>query len=221
MYDKDPVTEKRYVNKTATAEAQAKQEMVKQAFEEWVYSDEDRANDLVQIYNEKFNSVVPREYNGSSLVLSGMNPNIELRQHQKDAIARILYSNRNALIAHEVGAGKTFTLQAAGMEGKRLGLFNKSLYAVPKAILNQFAKEFLELYPSANILVATEKDFEKANRQSFFAKAVTGEYDAILMSHEQFKKIPMSQEYQETYINEQIAAQQENPEAPKKGDDCL
>ena len=195
--------EKRVFNKQQTAIAQAKQEVIRSKFEEWIWKDPDRRERLCQIYNERFNSIRPREYDGSHLTFPGMNPEIALRQHQVDAIARVLYGG-NTLLAHEVGAGKTFEMIAAAMESKRLGLCNKSLIVVPNHITEQWAGEFLQLYPSANILVATRKDFEAKNRKKFCARIATGDYDAIIIGHSQFEKIPMSIQRQAEMINRQI-----------------
>lgn len=180
-----------------------KQDSIKQAFEDWIWNDPDRREKLVNLYNRKFNSIRPREYDGSNLQFNGMNPEIKLRQHQVNAIAHVLYGG-NTLLAHEVGAGKTFEMVAAAMESKRLGLCNKSLFVVPNHIIEQFASEFLQLYPSANILVATKKDFATNNRKRFCSKIATGEYDAIIIGHSQFEKIPMSVERQVAILNEQI-----------------
>lgn len=191
------------LNKKETAIAQAKQEQIKLAFEEWIWKDPERRERLTKVYNERFNSIRPREYDGSHISFDGMNPEITLRKHQVNAIARILYGG-NTLLAHEVGAGKTFEMVAAAMESKRLGLCNKSLFAVPNHIVEQFGQEFLQLYPSANVLVTTKKDFETANRKKFCSRIATGDYDAIIISHSQFEKIPMSVERQVTIIQKQI-----------------
>lgn len=191
------------LNKKETAIAQAKQEQIKLAFEEWIWKDPERRERLTKVYNERFNSIRPREYDGSHISFDGMNPEITLRKHQVNAIARILYGG-NTLLAHEVGAGKTFEMVAAAMESKRLGLCNKSLFVVPNHIVEQFGQEFLQLYPSANVLVTTKKDFETANRKKFFSRIATGDYDAIIISHSQFEKIPMSVERQVTIIQKQI-----------------
>ena len=191
------------LNKKETAIAQAKQEQIKLAFEEWIWKDPERRERLVKSYNERFNSIRPREYDGSHITFDGMNPEITLRTHQVNAIARILYGG-NTLLAHEVGAGKTFEMVAAAMESKRLGLCNKSLFVVPNHIVEQFGQEFLQLYPSANILVTTKKDFETANRKKFCSRIATGDYDAIIISHSQFEKIPMSVERQIAIIQKQI-----------------
>lgn len=191
------------LNKKETAIAQAKQEQIKLAFEEWIWKDPARRERLVKSYNERFNSIRPREYDGSHITFDGMNPEITLRKHQVNAIARILYGG-NTLLAHEVGAGKTFEMVAAAMESKRLGLCNKSLFVVPNHIVEQFGQEFLQLYPSANILVTTKKDFETANRKKFCSRIATGDYDAVIISHSQFEKIPMSVGRQMAIIQKQI-----------------
>ena len=191
------------LNKKETAIAQAKQEQIKLAFEEWIWKDPERRERLTKFYNERFNSIRPREYDGSHISFDGINPEITLRKHQVNAIARILYGG-NTLLAHEVGAGKTFEMVAAAMESKRLGLCNKSLFVVPNHIVEQFGQEFLQLYPSANVLVTTKKDFETANRKKFCSRIATGDYDAIIISHSQFEKIPMSVERQVTIIQKQI-----------------
>ena len=191
------------LNKKETAIAQAKQEQIKLAFEEWIWKDPERRERLTKVYNERFNSIRPREYDGSHISFDGMNPEITLRKHQVNAIARILYGG-NTLLAHEVGAGKTFEMVAAAMESKRLGLCNKSLFVVPNHIVEQFGQEFLQLYPSANVLVTTKKDFETANRKKFCSRIATGDYDAIIISHSQFEKIPISVERQVTIIQKQI-----------------
>lgn len=191
------------LNKKETAIAQAKQEQIKMAFEEWIWKDPERRERLVKSYNEKFNSIRPREYDGSHISFDGINPEITLRKHQVNAIARILYGG-NTLLAHEVGAGKTFEMVAAAMESKRLGLCNKSLFVVPNHIVEQFGQEFLQLYPSANVLVTTKKDFETANRKKFCSRIATGDYDAVIISHSQFEKIPMSAERQIAMIQKEI-----------------
>ena len=191
------------LNKKETAIAQAKQEQIELAFEEWIWKDPERRERLTKVYNERFNSIRPREYDGSHIKFDGMNPEITLRTHQVNAIARILYGG-NTLLAHEVGAGKTFEMVAAAMESKRLGLCNKSLFVVPNHIVEQFGQEFLQLYPSANILVTTKKDFETANRKKFCSRIATGDYDAVIISHSQFEKIPMSVERQVAIIEKQI-----------------
>jgi putative helicase len=191
------------LNKKETAIAQAKQEQIKTAFEEWIWTDPERRQRLCKMYNEKFNSIRPREYDGSHIRFDGMNPEIKLRKHQINGIARILYGG-NTLLAHEVGAGKTFTMVAAAMEAKRLGLCNKSMFVVPNHIVEQFSSEFLQLYPSANILVTTKKDFETGNRKKFCSRIATGDYDAVIISHSQFEKIPMSVERQTQILQKQI-----------------
>ena len=191
------------LNKKETAIAQAKQEQIKLAFNDWIWSDPERRERLVRVYNERFNSIRPREYDGNHINFDGMNPEITLRPHQINAIARILYGG-NTLLAHEVGAGKTFEMVAAAMESKRLGLCSKSLFVVPNHIVEQFGSEFLQLYPSANILVTTKKDFETANRKKFCSRIATGDYDAIIISHSQFEKIPMSIGRQIAIIQKQI-----------------
>ena len=196
-------TERRVLNSKETTLAQQKQQVIKDAFKDWLWKDHQRRETLVAKYNELFNSIKPREYDGSHLTFPGMNPEIELRQHQRDAIARILYGG-NTLLAHEVGAGKTFTMAAAAMEAKRLGLCSKPMFVVPNHLTEQWASEFLRLYPSANILVTTKKDFEKANRQKFCARIATGGYDAVIIGHSQFEKIPVSQERQEQLLQDQI-----------------
>lgn len=195
--------EKRVLNRNETTLAKQKQQAIKDAFRDWVWSDPDRRKELVDRYNALFNSTRPREYDGSHITFSGMNPEIQLRPHQTDAIAHILYGG-NTLLAHEVGAGKTFEMVAAVMESKRLGLCNKALFAVPNHLTEQWASEFLRLYPSANILVATKKDFETKNRKRFCARIATGDYDAIIMGHSQFERIPVSLERQERLLQEQI-----------------
>lgn len=194
----------RVLNKKETAIAQAKQDSIKQAFLDWVWNDPERREYLTRLYNDRFNSIRPREYDGSHLNFVGMNPEIKLRQHQKNAIAHVLYG-KNVLLAHEVGAGKTFEMVASAMEGKRLGLWNKSLFVVPNHIIEQFSSEFLQLYPSANILVATKRDFETKNRKKFCSRISTGEYDAIIIGHSQFEKIPMSIERQKDQLEQQIS----------------
>jgi N12 class adenine-specific DNA methylase len=193
----------RVLNRKETTLAAQKQDAIKQAFKDWVFQDPDRRRDLVQIYNERFNSTRPREFDGSHIQFSGMSPEITLKSHQTDAIARVLYGG-NTLLAHEVGAGKSFQMIGAAMESKRLGLCNKSLLAVPGHLTEQMAGEFLRLYPSANLLVATRKDFEPRNRKKFCAKIATGDYDAVIIGHSQLEKIPLSKERQERLLNEQI-----------------
>ena len=194
---------KRVLNKKETTLAQQKQQAIKDAFRDWVWRDPRRREDLVRTYNELFNSTRPREYDGSHIVLGGMNPDITLREHQRGAIAHVLYGG-NTLLAHEVGAGKTFEMAASAMEAKRLGLCQKSLFVVPNHLTLQWASEFLRLYPSAKILVASKKDFETANRKKFCARIATGDYDAVIIGHSQFEKIPISAERQERILQEQI-----------------
>lgn len=194
---------KAVLNKKETAIAQDRQELIKQKFSEWIWRDIDRRERLCRIYNETFNSIRPREYDGRHIHFEGMNPEISLRPHQVNAIAHVLYGG-NTLLAHEVGAGKTYEMVAAAMEMKRLGLCTKSLIVVPNHITEQWAAEFLQLYPSANILVATKKDFEKQNRKKFCSRISTGDYDAIIIGHSQFEKIPMSAERQQTILQQQI-----------------
>ena len=193
---------KAVLNKKETAIVQSKQELIKQGFQDWVWSDPERRERLCKLYNEKFNSIRPREYDGSHIVFSGMNPEITLREHQRNAVAHILYGG-NTLLAHAVGAGKTFEMVAAAMESKRLGLCNKSLFVVPNHLTEQWAAEFLQLYPSANILVATKKDFETKNRKRFCGRIATGDYDAVIIGHSQFEKIPMSIERQRASLEQQ------------------
>ena len=195
--------EKRVLNSKETTLAQQKQQAIKDAFRDWIWRDPDRRRELVQLYNERFNSTRTREYDGRHLIFPGMNPEITLREHQRNAIAHDLYGG-NTLLAHEVGAGKTFEMIAAAMEGKRLGLCQKSLFAVPNHLTEQWASEFLRLYPSANILVATKKDFETRNRKKFCARIATGDYDAVIIGHSQFERIPVSRERQERLLQEQI-----------------
>lgn len=191
------------LNKKETAIAQGKQELIKQAFQDWIWKDPHRRERLCRLYNEKFNSLRPREYDGSHLSFVGMNPEIKLRPHQVNAIAHILYGG-NTLLAHVVGAGKTFEMVAAAMESKRLGLCQKSLFVVPNHLTEQWASEFLQLYPSANILVATKKDFETKNRKKFCGRIATGDYDAIIIGHSQFEKIPMSIQQQQAILQQEI-----------------
>ncbi len=195
--------EKRELNQKETTIAQQKQQAIKDAFHDWVWKDPTRRHELVTRYNELFNSTRPREYDGSHIVFDGMNPEITLREHQRNAIAHVLYGG-NTLLAHQVGAGKTFEMVAAAMESKRLGLCQKSMFVVPNHLTEQWASEFLRLYPSANILVTTKKDFEKAKRKQFCARIATGDYDAVIIGHSQFEKIPISQERQERLLREQI-----------------
>lgn len=193
---------KAVLNKKETAIAQSKQELIKQGFQDWVWSDPERRERLCKLYNEKFNSIRPREYDGSHIVFSGMNPEITLREHQRNAVAHILYGG-NTLLAHAVGAGKTFEMVAAAQESKRLGLCNKSLFVVPNHLTEQWASEYLQLYPSANILVATKKDFETKNRKRFCGRIATGDYDAVIIGHSQFEKISMSIERQRASLEQQ------------------
>ena len=193
---------KAVLNKKETAIAQSKQELIKQGFQDWVWSDPERRERLCKLYNEKFNSIRPREYDGSHIVFSGMNPEITLREHQRNAVAHILYGG-NTLLAHAVGAGKTFEMVSAAQESKRLGLCNKSLFVVPNHLTEQWASEYLQLYPSANILVATKKDFETKNRKRFCGRIATGDYDAVIIGHSQFEKIPMSIERQRASLEQQ------------------
>ena len=195
--------QRRVLNKKATTLAQQKQQAMKDAFQDWLWKDPRRRERLVAKYNEQFNSTRPREYDGSHIVFGGMNPEIQLREHQKNAIAHILYGG-NTLLAHEVGAGKTFEMVAAAMESKRLGLCQKSMFVVPNHLTEQWASEFLRLYPSANLLVTTKKDFEAANRKKFCARIATGDYDAIIIGHSQFERIPISKERQARILEEQI-----------------
>ncbi len=199
----DEGKKKAVLNKKETAIAQAKQELIKQGFKDWIWKEPERREKLVRIYNEKFNSIRPREYDGSHIVFNGMNPEIELREHQRNAVAHILYGG-NTLLAHAVGAGKTYEMTAAAMESKRLGLCSKSLFVVPNHLTEQWAAEFLQLYPAANILVATKKDFEMKNRRRFCGRIATGDYDAIIIGHSQFEKIPMSFERQRATLQQQI-----------------
>ena len=191
------------LNKKETAIAQGKQEMIKGAFQDWIWKDPERRQRLVKMYNELFNSMRAREYDGSYITFSGMNPEITLRPHQINAVARIMYGG-NTLLAHVVGAGKTFEIVAAAQESKRLGLCNKSLIVVPNHLTEQWASEYLQLYPSANILVATKKDFETKNRKKFCARIATGDYDAVIIGHSQFEKIPVSIERQKMILQQQI-----------------
>lgn len=199
----DEGKKKAVLNKKETAIAQSKQEMIKQEFQDWIWSDPERRERLCKSYNEKFNSVRPREYDGSHIIFNGMNPEIELREHQKNAVAHILYGG-NTLLAHAVGAGKTFEMVAAAQESKRLGLCNKSLFVVPNHLTEQWAAEYLQLYPAANILVATKKDFETKNRKMFCGRIATGDYDAVIIGHSQFEKIPMSIERQRAILEQQL-----------------
>ena len=195
--------ERRVLNAKETTLAAQKQQAIREAFRDWIWRDPERRQTLVRQYNEEMNSTRPREYDGSHITFGGMNPAITLREHQKSAIAHVLYGG-NTLLAHEVGAGKTFEMVAAAMEAKRLGLCQKSLFVVPNHLTEQWASEFLRLYPSANILVTTKKDFETHNRKKFCARIATGDYDAIIMGHSQFERIPISRERQERLLYEQI-----------------
>ncbi len=199
----DNGNETRVLNKKDTILAQQKQQAIKDAFRDWIWKDPDRRDRLTTLYNTKFNSIRPREYDGSHIRFTGMNPEITLRPHQVNAIARVLYGG-NTLLAHVVGAGKTFEMVASAMESKRLGLCQKSLFVVPNHLTEQWAAEFLQLYPSANILVATKKDFETRNRKKFCSRIATGDYDAVIIGHSQFEKIPMSIERQREVLQEQL-----------------
>lgn len=196
--------ERRVLNQKETTLAAQKQQAIKDAFRDWLWKDPERRQTLVRQYNEEMNSTRPREYDGKHITFAGMNPEISLREHQKNAVAHILYGG-NTLLAHEVGAGKTFEMVAACMESKRLGLSNKSLFVVPNHLTGQWASEFLRLYPSANILVAAKKDFETANRKKFCARIATGDYDAVIIGHSQFEKIPISKERQQRLLESEIA----------------
>ena len=206
IYDtvQDADGEHRELNRKETMLAQQKQELIKEEFKEWIFKDLHRREDLCKIYNERFNSIRPREYDGSHIQFAGMNPEITLMPHQKNAVAHVLYGN-NTLLAHCVGAGKTFQMIAAGMESKRLGLSQKNLYVVPNHLTEQWGSDFLRLYPGANILVATKKDFEPANRKRFCSRIATGDYDAVIIGHTQFEKIPLSRERQIVMLEDQIA----------------
>ena len=206
IYDtvQDAEGEHRELNRKETMLAQQKQELIKEEFKEWIFKDLHRREDLCKIYNERFNSIRPREYDGSHIQFVGMNPEITLMPHQKNAVAHVLYGN-NTLLAHCVGAGKTFQMIAAGMESKRLGLSQKNLYVVPNHLTEQWGSDFLRLYPGANILVATKKDFEPANRKRFCSRIATGDYDAVIIGHTQFEKIPLSRERQIVMLEDQIA----------------
>ena len=206
IYDtvQDADGEHRELNRKETMLAQQKQELIKEEFKEWIFKDLHRREDLCKIYNERFNSIRPREYDGSHIQFVGMNPEITLMPHQKNAVAHVLYGN-NTLLAHCVGAGKTFQMIAAGMESKRLGLSQKNLYVVPNHLTEQWGSDFLRLYPGANILVATKKDFEPANRKRFCSRIATGDYDAVIIGHTQFEKIPLSKERQIAMLEDQIA----------------
>lgn len=191
------------LNRKETTIAQQKQDAIKQAFVDWIWKNPERREKLSKLYNEKFNSVRPREYDGSHITFNGINPEISLRKHQNDAVARIIYGG-NSLLGHVVGAGKTWTMVAAAMEMKRLGLCNKSLFVVPNHLTEQWAAEFLQLYPAANIMVATKKDFEMKNRKKFCGRIATGDYDAVIIGHSQFEKIPMSAERQRIILEKQL-----------------
>lgn len=206
IYDtvQDAEGEHRELNRKETMLAQQKQELIKEEFKEWIFKDLHRREDLCKIYNERFNSIRPREYDGSHIQFVGMNPEITMMPHQKNAVAHVLYGN-NTLLAHCVGAGKTFQMIAAGMESKRLGLSQKNLYVVPNHLTEQWGSDFLRLYPGANILVATKKDFEPANRKRFCSRIATGDYDAVIIGHTQFEKIPLSKERQIAMLEDQIA----------------
>lgn len=206
IYDtvQDAEGEHRELNRKETMLAQQKQELIKEEFKEWIFKDLHRREDLCKIYNERFNSIRPREYDGNHIQFVGMNPEITLMPHQKNAVAHVLYGN-NTLLAHCVGAGKTFQMIAAGMESKRLGLSQKNLYVVPNHLTEQWGSDFLRLYPGANILVATKKDFEPANRKRFCSRIATGDYDAVIIGHTQFEKIPLSRERQIAMLEDQIA----------------
>ena len=207
--------DQRVLNKKETAIAQDKQDQIKEKFQEWVWADPSRRERLCTLYNEKFNAIRPREYDGSHLVFAGMNPEITLRPHQRNAVARAIYGG-NALFAHVVGAGKTYEMIATAMESKRLGLSSKALFVVPNHIIGDFASDFLDLYPGANILVATKKDFEKQRRKKFCARIATGDYDGIILGHSQFEKIPLSTERQQAMLKKQIAEVVEGIQAAKK-----
>lgn len=206
IYDSVPTPDgkdKRVLNKTETSLALHKQEAIKEAFKDWIFSDPQRRQELCEVYNSTFNTIRPREYDGSHLQFPGMTPDITLRSHQKNAIAHILYG-KNTLLAHSVGAGKTYTMTAAAMELKRIGLCNKSMFVVPNHLIGQWASEFLRLYPGANVLATTEKDFEKKNRKRFCSRIATGDYDAVIIGHSQFERIPLSTERQIASINKQL-----------------
>lgn len=202
-YTDEEGKEHRELNKKETILASQKQDMIKEKFKDWVFKDRERREMLVSLYNEKFNSIRPRQFDGSHLEFPGMNPEITLKPHQKNAVAHQLYGN-NTLLAHCVGAGKTFEMAAAAMEAKRIGLAHKSLFVVPNHLTEQWGAEFLTLYPAANILVATKKDFQPANRKRFCARIATGDYDAVIIGHSQFEKIPLSAERQRAVLESQI-----------------
>ena len=195
--------ERRVLNKKETMLAQQAQEAIRDAFKQWIFKDLDRREELCKVYNERFNAIRPREYDGSHIKFVGMTPEISLMPHQKNAVAHILYGN-NTLLAHCVGAGKTFQMIAAGMESRRLGLAQKNLYVVPNHLTEQWGADFLRLYPNANVLVATKKDFEPSNRKKFCSRIATGDYDAIIIGHSQFERIPLSPERQKSMIERQI-----------------
>ena len=203
-YDVDDAGRRKAVlNKKETAIAQGKQDLIKQAFQDWIWQEPERRQRLTSYYNEHFNAIRPREYDGSHLHFYGMNPEIQLRQHQKNGIARILYGG-NTLLAHVMGAGKTYTMVAAAMESRRLGLSSKSMVVVPNHIIEQFAAEWLQLYPAANILVATKRDFETRNRKKFCARIATSDIDAVIIGHSQFERIPLSVERQQRMLQKQL-----------------
>ena len=202
VYDENG-NKKAVFNAKETTAAQAKQEVIKQAFQDWIWKDPERRNRLVRYYNDTFNSVRPREYDGSHITFGGISPEITLRPHQVNAIAHILYGG-NTLLAHKVGAGKTFEMVAAAQESKRLGLCNKSMFVVPNHLVGQWASEYLRLYPSANILVTRKQDFETGNRKKFCSRIATGDYDAVIIGHSQFEKIPMSIERQREQLERQL-----------------
>lgn len=195
--------EKRVLNKKETTIASQKQEAVREAFKDWIFREQERRRELVGKYNKLFNSTRPREYDGAHLKFPGMTPDIELKPHQKNAVAHVLYGN-NTLLAHCVGAGKTFEMAAAAMESRRLGLCQKSMFVVPNHLTEQWASDFLRLYPGANILAATKKDFEPANRKKFCSRIATGDYDAVIIGHSQFERIPLSYERQKAIIEREI-----------------
>ena len=195
--------ERRVLNAKETTLAAQKQQAIREAFKEWIFKDPQRRQTLVRQYNDEMNCIRPREYDGSHIVFSGINPEIELQPHQVNAIAHVLYGG-NTMLAHEVGAGKTFEMIASAMESKRLGLCHKSIFVVPNHLTEQTAAEFLRLYPSANILVTTKRDFEKHRRKKFCARIATGDYDAVIIGHSQFEKIPISFARQERLIQDQI-----------------
>lgn len=199
----DTIDDKRVLNKKETMIGGQKQESIRESFRDWVFRDPQRRQELVTTYNERFNAIRPREYDGSHLKFPGMTPDIQLKPYQKNAVAHVLYGN-NTLLAHCVGAGKTFEMVAAAMESKRLGLCQKSLFVVPNHLIEQWASDFLRLYPGANILAATKKDFEPDKRKKFCSRIATGEYDAVIIGHSQFEKIPLSQERQKATIEKQI-----------------